>query len=168
MLDLRTSEPEIFEIKEIIDNEEIVTVVEIVPLLTEDIEITLDFMETKDKLDMVRSKANAKAELKYKKEKGKSKKEKPEKLPLAKEDKKEIDTIIFKELLPVMNNMVDKGLVRHDNPEKIVSLPRRYRTMPTLMKIATKILEVTSEGDKEETPNEEDGEGIPLGQNKKN
>ncbi len=133
---------------------------EIIPLEVEDMKLTVIFQELQLELDeLTYTKEDLENQvtslLEKSKEKSKNKaviKKRGEQLrKLTKELRVasiEREKFVIEKLLPTLTNVVDKGLVIFGTEKKFI-LPSRHRTLPKMMAIAVKILNITTETDTE-------------------
>lgn len=135
-------------------------VCEIIPLEVEDMKLTVVFQELQLELDeLTYTKTdleNQIADLVQKsKEKSKNKaviKKRGEQLRKLTRELREASMVrekfVIEKLLPTLIQVVDKGLIVLGTDEKFI-LPKRHRTLPKMMAIAVKILNITTETDTE-------------------
>ena len=148
-MDLTFKEPELITIPEFVDGKPIDRVYEILPLSVEDMKMTVQFAELQKEIDAIRAKSNKETVKKAKGRKPKKPKE-PEKSDIPtvlspnRNVSEEEEKFVVDKLLPLLVDIVEKGLVDYETQEPI-ELPRRYKTLPKIMAIAMKIINLTTE-----------------------
>lgn len=168
-MELTFKEPDILTVPDYENGKRIERKFEIVPLPVDQMKMTVQFQEIQLELDKhqstIKELKDRYATLKNKNE-GKKKKEAVSKqqdrmihkvIKELKEASVARERFIIDVLLPKISEIIKLGLIDFDTGES-VTLPKRHQTLPKMMSISMRILDLTTETDKEDDTNFQQGE----------
>lgn len=160
-MELTFKEPDTIKVPDYENGERIDKIFEIIPLPVENMKMTVQFQELQIELDKQQHNIEELREkydklLKLQKSKGNKKEAvtKAQKKALDKtrtelrEATKNREKFIVEELLPAISEIITLGIIDFNTGEP-TELPKRHKTLPKMMAIAVRILDLTTETETE-------------------